>query len=171
MTSQTQRRLILIRHAKAVEDHPEGDHARPLSARGRADAQALGTWLTEHAPTPQQVLCSTATRTRETCALLAAKLPVTFRDKLYLAGVGEILGQIQGADDNATTLMLVGHNPGMHGILALLTGDYAHDEDAERMVEKFPTAACAILKFECDTWNKLARHSGKLEQLRWSVDG
>jgi len=60
----TQRRLILIRHAKAVEEDVGGDHARALAERGKADAAALGAWLLEHGLWPDAALCSTAARTR-----------------------------------------------------------------------------------------------------------
>src|SRR5690606_32103833 len=115
MTAETQRRLILVRHAKAVEEEVGGDHARTLSPRGREDAAALGSWLAAEGLVPDQVFCSTAARTRETLALIGAQWPTVFSDKLYLATAGEILSHAAAAEDAATTVMLVGHNPGMHG--------------------------------------------------------
>ncbi len=171
MTATIQRRLILTRHAKAVEEDVGGDHTRALSPRGQADAAALGVWLGAQKAWPEQVFCSTATRTRETLAGLGQTLPTILRDKMYLASAGELLAQVQGADDAVTSLMLVGHNPGMHGLLALLVGDYAHEEDADRVSMKFPTAACAILRITANSWKDLAPHSAILEQLRWSIDG
>lgn len=171
MTKTTQRLLILARHAKAVEDVGAGDHTRTLSARGLADAEALGAWLAEHAIVPQQVFCSTATRTRQTLGAISGNWPTILRDKMYLAGAGELLAQIQGADDNVECLMLVGHNPGMHGLLALLVNEYAHERDAERVAMKFPTAACAVLRLDAPRWNDVAPQSATLEHLRWSVDG
>lgn len=171
MTKQKQRRLILIRHAKAVEDDPAGDHARPLAARGRQDAEALGRWLKDQRLTPDQVLCSTAQRTRETLELLNTGVTPDFRDRLYLAELGELLDNIHNTDDSISNLMIIGHNPGMHGILAMLTGDCNSREDEHRVAMKFPTASCAVLRFEADDWARISRHGGTLEQLRWSVDG
>ncbi len=178
MTMKTQRRLILIRHAKAVEDEQGGDHTRPLNARGVADAAALGAWLAEQGVMADAVLCSTATRTRETLEILGNSQPsaaqqgkVRYSDKLYLASAADILAQIQAVDDAATTLMVVGHNPGLHVLLAQLTEHYTHAEDEQRVTMKFPTAACAMLRMEADSWADVAAHSPTLEHLRWSVDG
>lgn len=171
MTNTTQRRLILTRHAKAVEEDTGGDHTRPLSSRGQADAAALGVWLREENALPDQVFCSTATRTRQTLAAIGGNLPTILRDKMYLASAGELLAQLQNADDAVHTLMLVGHNPGMHGLLALLVGEYADEKDADRVIMKFPTAACAILRIEAASWKDVAPQSAVLEKLRWSVDG
>ena len=121
----TQRRLILIRHAKAVEEAAGGDHARPLSERGLADAASLGSWLTEQKLVADLALCSTATRTRQTLAVLGNNIPTILNDKLYLATTNEMLTQIQATDDALKTLMLVCHNPGAHALLGLLVDDCA----------------------------------------------
>ena len=211
MTNTTQRLLILTRHAKAVEDDVCGDHSRALSARGQADAAGLGKWLAAHQIMPEQVFCSTATRTRQTLSILSenintlsivsyeesdnasrvgesraaahasggmrvtasstTNLPTILRDKMYMATAGEILAQVQGADDEVKTLMLVGHNPGMHGLLAMLVSDYVNESDAERVSMKFPTAACAVLRINAEKWSDISPASGVLEHLHWSIDG
>lgn len=170
MTSTTQRRLILIRHAKASEDDAGGDHTRTLAPRGREDAAALGVWLGEQNAWPDMVMCSTATRTRETLASFNRNLPTLLRDKLYLASANDMLAQIRNCDDAVTTLAVVGHNPGVHGLLALLVSDYAHDADAERVAMKFPTAACAILTLDLASWADLEQQTARLEQLRWAAE-
>ena len=109
------RRLILIRHAKAVEEDIGGDHARGLSERGQADAAALMAWLTANGLVADVALCSTAARTRQTLAWVAANVPTILSDKLYLATTAEMLAQIQATDDAMGTLLLLGHNPGAHG--------------------------------------------------------
>lgn len=169
MTDKAQRRLIIVRHAKAVEEDAGGDHARPLAPRGQEDAVALGDWLAAHAR-PDVALCSTATRTRETLAALGSNIPTILRDKLYLASAGELLAQVQSADDAAETVVVVAHNPGLHGLLGMLVETYAQEADAERVVMKFPTAACAILTFPVTSWQEIAPQMGRLEALRWAVD-
>lgn len=167
MTTTTQRRITLIRHAKAVEDDAGGDHTRTLNPRGEADAAELSIWLNKQGIFPQQVLCSTATRTRQTLAALYPAIPTILSDKLYLASAGELLAALQGSDDAVTDLMLIGHNPGLHVILAQLVGDYANDADADRLILKFPTAACAVLSINLDHWQNLAPQSARLELLRY----
>ncbi len=162
-----QRRLVLIRHAKAVEDDAGGDHARPLSPRGREDAAALGEWLRTQGLLTGPVYCSTATRTRQTLELIGGTPPVLLSDKLYLATTGDMMALLQQADDVNNCLTVIGHNPGMHGLLAFLVGACLRGEDEERMLLKFPTAACAVLTFDLPHWAALAPRSGTLTHLRF----
>ncbi len=162
----TQRRLILVRHAKAVEEDVGGDHARGLSERGRADAAALGGWLAEQKIVPELVVCSSAKRTRETLAALGAAIPTILSDKLYLATAGEMLVQVQATDDAVKTLMLVAHNPGSHALLAALVGSYANEADADKLLLKFPTAACAVMELDAARWRDVLPESATLALLR-----
>ncbi len=162
----TQRRLILIRHAKAVDEEVAGDHARALSPRGLSDAAALGVWLKEQGLVPELVLCSTARRTRETLAALGNQLPTILSDKLYLASVGDMLGVLQATDDAVKTVAMVCHNPGAHALLAQLVGDYANEADADKVLLKFPTAACAVMDFNVVHWAGVAAHTATLQLLR-----
>lgn len=169
MQRPLQRRLMLLRHAKAVEEGAGGDHARGLNARGQGDAAALGAWLAAQRLWPQQVYCSTATRARQTLDGLGHSLPTILSDKLYLASPTDILGVLRGADDAVREVMVVGHNPGMHGLLALLTGDYADEEDADRLLVKFPTCGLAVLSMSLAHWGELAPKLARLETLRISA--
>lgn len=162
MSTRTQRRLILVRHANALEDEGAGDHARRLSPKGQREAQALGSWLSTMV-TPQQVFCSTATRTRETLAALGDNVPTVLRDKMYLASAQALLQQLQNADDAVETLLLVGHNPGMHELLDLLVEEYANERDAARVIAGFPTAGCALLQVDAPQWKDVVPQSARLE--------
>ena len=79
------KRLILIRHAKSSWDQPGPDHDRPLNKRGYASAKAIGSWLKGNGYWPQEVWCSTAKRTAETCEHLGFEGLVNFTGKLYHA--------------------------------------------------------------------------------------
>lgn len=114
--------LVLMRHAKAVRDHEApSDRARGLTARGRRDAGAALAALRESGMTPGRIVASSALRTRETAEIVAAGLsggaPV-FRDDLYLAESAAIWEALRpfGADG----VMVVGHNPGLHDLVATL---------------------------------------------------
>ena len=161
------RRLVLIRHAKAVEDDPAGDHARGLSERGIGDARMLGAWLIEQGIQPDLVLCSTATRTRQTLQYSEIHAPTILNDKLYLAMPGEMLAQIQAVEDAVKTLVVIAHNPGTHALLGMLVGSYANEDDADRMLLKFPTSACAVLTFDAAHWREVAPESGRLVSLKY----
>ena len=116
--------LILLRHAEAVPIEKSGDdHARPLSARGEQEAQAAGLWLGAHGVTVDRVLCSPTRRTDETTRLALAGLrdaPIPqMATEIYDASPGELLALLDQHGD-ADTVMLVGHNPGIERLVALL---------------------------------------------------
>lgn len=163
----SQRRITIVRHAKAApDDGALGDHARPLNARGREDALALGAWLKESHALPQVILCSTATRTRETLAALKLDLPVVLTDKLYLASVGEMIALLQEEDDANQHVMLIGHNPGMHALVVSLAREYVREDDAEAVMLKFPTSALASMTVDCARWKDLAPQSATVDAFR-----
>ena len=103
------KRLILMRHAKSDWSASGDDHGRPLNARGRNSAPAMGRWLADRDWLPDEVLCSTATRTRQTLTLLG--LPDTrtrFERALYLADPDEIIDTLRSA--SGETWLLLCHN-------------------------------------------------------------
>ncbi|WP_028920180.1 SixA phosphatase family protein [Pseudoxanthomonas suwonensis] len=136
------RELILLRHAHAEPAAPgQADIDRPLSAQGLAEAEAAGRWLAERGLVPDRVLCSPARRTRET---LEAVLAITgyaeqrLEPSIYEATPGTLFGLLQ-AHAEVERLLVVGHNPGLERLVALLhsgqSGDY----------RGMPAAAVAVL--------------------------
>jgi phosphohistidine phosphatase len=119
------RELILLRHAEAVpiEAAHGDDQQRPLSPRGEQEAQAAGLWLIAHGARPDRVLCSPSQRTGETARLALAALdsaPVPrMEPDIYDATPGELLTLLDQHND-ADIVMLVGHNPGIEQLVALL---------------------------------------------------
>ncbi len=153
------RRLILMRHAKSDWSHGTSDHDRPLNARGRGAAQALGNWLRAEALLPDAALCSTAARTRETCARLG--LPegcqVEHLRELYLAEPDQIITTLRqrGTGD---TLLLVAHNP---GIAAAAAGLLQHPPEQEAF-DRYPSGATTVMDFAVESWADVAPGSGLL---------
>ena len=143
--SNSYRTLVLLRHAKS--DYPDGvaDHERPLAPRGIREAALAGDWLRANAPAIDAVLCSTATRTRQTLARTQIDAPVTFLDELYDATPGMVIEQINGADPNAGTLLVIGHEPAMSSV-ALGLADDSNPAAAESISVKYPTSAIAVLR-------------------------
>lgn len=116
--------LILLRHAEAVPIEAAGDDmTRALSTRGEQEAQAAGLWLATHNLRPDRVLCSPSRRTDETARLALAAIdspPVPqLAAEIYDASPGELLALLDQHGD-AGTVMLVGHNPGIERLVALL---------------------------------------------------
>ena len=161
------RRLILLRHAKS--DRPAGvrDLERPLNKRGRRAAPAVGQRLAEEGLRPDLALVSPATRTRETWAALRDALgapPDETVPEIYEAAAEDILAAIRGAPEEAATLLVVGHNPGLGDLATLLTGSGPRGLRA-LLASEFPTAAFAVIDFEADSWSAIARGQGRLEHF------
>jgi phosphohistidine phosphatase len=152
---------MLLRHAKSSwASSGMQDAARSLSGRGEAAARLMGGYMAHHSLIPDRVLCSPARRTRDTWAGIAAQWPanmdVVFDQRLYEATPQTILSVIGDQDDAARTLLVIGHNPGLQEAAELLiaAGDV---ELRERLREKFPTAALAVIDFAIDKWKKRPR--------------
>jgi phosphohistidine phosphatase len=151
----SERTLLLMRHAKS--GYPPGvvDHDRPLASRGIREAGLGGDWLRAHQPDIDAVLCSTATRTRETLANAGIDAPVQYRQRLYDSTPGTVIDEINQVPDTVDTLLVVGHEPTMSSLAIGLAGEDDSDTTAvERISEKFPTSAIAVLSVTGD-WKDL----------------
>jgi phosphohistidine phosphatase len=160
MTPSGHRRLILTRHAKSAWDDPSlDDHARPLNRRGRRSALELGEWLHSRGYEPDQVLCSSATRTRETWAVVqSAPLEVMPRvdvlDSLYHASPDVMLAALRKASGDC--VMLLGHNPGISELAEMLPSRCPSHPDFRR----YPTAATLVVDFDIPAWADLKPGQG-----------
>jgi phosphohistidine phosphatase len=160
---------MLLRHAKSDWSQAgQRDHDRPLAARGRNAAPQIGTYMARHKLVPDQVLCSTAVRTRQTWDLIVAALPkppqVTFERRLYEADPDDIIEVIRAAGGGIRSLLVIGHNPGLHEAANLLVA--SGDLDArERLREKLPTAGLAVIDFAFGSWSKVHPDCGRLDRF------
>ncbi len=162
-------RLMLLRHAKSDWSQPaRSDHERPLNDRGRNAAPLIGTYMAEQHLLPQHALVSTALRTRQTWTLvrerLGGRVTTDFEDSLYDASPHAILSVIRSVPDRVHTLIVVGHNPGLQELAEGLVGHEA-GADANRMNDKFPTAALAVIDFDTSQWSALRPRGGRLERF------
>jgi phosphohistidine phosphatase len=148
--------LYLLRHAKSGWADPTlADRERPLAPRGRRDAKRIAKHLRRLGREPELVLCSSAARTRETLELVRPALgavEVKVEEELYAASCEELLARIRLVPHSVASVMLIGHNPGLHQLALTLAS--AGDE-LERLKAKFPTAALATLTL-AKSWSRLA---------------
>ncbi|GAA4857376.1 histidine phosphatase family protein [Luteimonas vadosa] len=140
------RDLILLRHAHAGQAAGTADVDRSLSDEGRKEAEAAGRWLKEKGLVPDRALCSPARRTRETLdAVLAVIGEVERKEEaaIYEASAGTLAGLVDQHRD-AERLLLVGHNPGLERLAALMhsgqSGDY----------RGMPPGGVAVLRLPAD---------------------
>jgi phosphohistidine phosphatase len=171
MTRSVGRKLVLLRHAKSAwPDVP--DHDRPLAPRGQRDAPVMGRWLRTNGDVPDQVLCSTARRARETWQLardgLGADPPVSFERRVYQASPEALLDLARAVPSAVAILLIVGHDPAMHELALMLArpvsaggSDVVPPATFDQMRAKFPTAAVAVLEFT-GSWDQLGPGTAQL---------
>lgn len=153
--SKLARTLLVMRHAKSAYPPGVADHDRPLAARGIREARLAGDWLRSSAPDIDEVLCSTAIRTRDTLARTEIGAPVRYVERLYGATPGTVIDEINGVGETIETLLLIGHEPAMAQVVLGLAGaDGTDPEVAERVSTKFPTSAIAVLRTD-EPWRRL----------------
>ena len=148
--------LILTRHAKSSWASPMlPDHDRPLNKRGRKSAPAVAEWLRSNGWLPDEVLCSTAARTRETWDRMGLQADKTrFLRTLYHAGPEDMLDVLSGATE--PTVLMLGHNPGIADFANRIARQPA---DHPRFYD-YPTCATTVILFESDDWAQVNWNSG-----------
>ncbi len=156
------RQLLLLRHAKSSwDDASQPDHARPLNARGRAAAATMRTTLRNLGLVPDVVLVSSARRTLQTLDALAPwdETPlIEPMDQLYLATPAQILRIAARVSETVRSLMIVGHNPGLHDLALRLAGGQgvaSSGHIGRQLAEGFPAGALAEFNIP-GPWQDLA---------------
>ncbi|MEU2618958.1 histidine phosphatase family protein [Streptomyces sp. NPDC007157] len=157
MSVAESRRIVFFRHAKA--DWPQvTDHERPLADRGRMEAAVAGRKLADSGITFDLAVCSTSVRTRETWKLavheLAHRPKTVYEERVYEASPGELIAVLNEVPDDAQDVILIGHNPGVHGVTEILIGSSEGDARDWMNSRGFPAAAFAVVTFE-GTWKSL----------------
>ena len=163
--------LLLLRHAKSSWDDPaQPDHARPLNARGFAAAVKLRGTLRDLGLLPDVILVSSARRTLQTLEALAPwdETPIIEpMDGLYLAEPKRLFDITRGVSETVRSLMLVGHNPGLHefalSVSAAPPGIQvpASSSAASRLASDFPAGALAEFTIP-GPWRELRAGGGRL---------
>ncbi|HEX6638422.1 MAG TPA: histidine phosphatase family protein [Steroidobacteraceae bacterium] len=154
MPGDATKRLSLVRHANAEQDSDVRDFERPLSRKGRSEAEEMARRFLERTLIPDLVLVSAATRTRETAEIFARVLNVPARllqpdDALYLADGDHILAAIRGAGPRVGHLMVIGHNPGISAAAISLA--------PETISTDLPTCGTLTMGVSCARWSLIDR--------------
>jgi phosphohistidine phosphatase len=142
--------LLVLRHAKSSwNDSALGDHERPLNERGRRDGPRMGRLLREYGLIPDIVISSDAVRAQRTAEAVAEAAryvgEILLDERLYLASPADILSLLRTVREDADRIMVVGHNPGLEGLVEQLTGER----------EDMPTATLAQIVLPIDRWGDL----------------
>lgn len=141
-------RLILLRHATAESAAAAGDLGRDLTDGGREDARLMGRGLAGLGLRPDLALVSTAARARQTWDAAHdafGDVEVELDPALYNAGLSALRRAVEAAASRCETLILVGHNPGLHQFAVdLLIEGAAAPTALERLTGGFPPGAAAV---------------------------
>jgi phosphohistidine phosphatase len=154
--------LGLLRHAKSDwDDAAQRDFDRGLNARGKKGARVIGRHIREHGPQWDMVLASPAVRVTATLEGAALPQEPIYDQRLYLASYDTIIETIEahagkGADE-ADSVLIVGHNPGLQDVLLELVAPAKENPLFREAVVKFPTAAYAVLACEIEHWSQLKK--------------
>lgn len=136
-----------MRHAKSSwGDSSLRDFERPLNKRGRRDAPAMGTFLSDRGLVPDHIVCSPAERARETISLLIEAMKadrdiVHYDEALYHEGAEAYLDAIRHAPVKAGTVLVAGHNPTIEQVVSRLSGGTAGHTITTANVACFTTSA------------------------------
>jgi phosphohistidine phosphatase len=141
-------RLIVMRHGKAERGGPSMDDIdRRLTERGASDARIIGRVLRDEGLIADLALVSSAARTQETWAAVSESFPaarVQVRQGLYMASAGQLREAIELMAAPNETLMVVGHNPGIHELaIRLLLDSAAPQSVMSKLAGGFPTSTAA----------------------------
>ncbi|NOU12759.1 MAG: histidine phosphatase family protein [Methylococcaceae bacterium] len=156
------RELFILRHGKA--DTPEGlaDFDRPLKKRGREDSKWIGRWLHDRKLLPDYVLSSPAIRALQTAQRVCKQLDfdleaIEYEHGIYEAYPDTLVSVLKKCPHSAQRVLLVGHNPGLEGLIVKLTG---YSEPLPDDASRLSPAAMVQLVFEGD-WDQLTEGCAK----------
>jgi phosphohistidine phosphatase len=155
------KRLILMRHAKAEQGNFEtSDFNRKLADKGKIDANSAAKVLKTHLQKIDLIVTSSSKRTAKTAKIVAEnfdidKKEIVFVDELYEAETNAYIHVIRNLSDLvANTVLLVGHNPTI-GAMAAIMSDFK--------IQEFKPGSFAVFQIPLDTWKLFKIEESKLE--------
>lgn len=142
--------LLLMRHAKSSwKDDALPDHDRPLNKRGKRDAPRMGKLLREQDLIPDLILCSTSVRATSTAQAVLDECgggaEIQRHPEIYDGDEADILEILCCLPEEAQTVLLVGHNPGLEVLVEMLSAENA----------AMPTSAIAQIELDLQRWQDL----------------
>lgn len=149
--------LFVLRHAKSSWENTNlSDFERPLNERGLEAAPLMGKVMKENQFQPEMILSSPAKRASQTAEIIREKAgidgEIRYEERIYEASPARLLEVISEQNDEIESLIIVGHNPGLEGLVRFTTGQ----------IEPMPTAALAVIDFKINKWSEINSANGVL---------
>jgi phosphohistidine phosphatase len=153
------KRLVLIRHAKAVHWGYDDDFNRELTERGENDASRVGNRLGTLGLVPDIIISSPASRAFQTAVIFAGQLnfqqnKIEKKHELYHGlTTGELIDLVHSMPEETNCLFIFGHNPAFeyfaHGLCRSFNG-------------VMPTSSAVVIDFKVNLWSEVTARSGHL---------
>jgi len=152
--------LFVLRHAKSSWENTDlSDFARPLNERGLKAAPLMGKFIYKNQLQPELILSSPAERAKQTAILVKENAQtggeIRYDERVYEASPASLLEVIAEQSDEIESVMLIGHNPGLEGLLKILTNE----------AQQIPTAALAVIDLKIGKWSEINSSTGNLRTL------
>ena len=148
------KQILFIRHAKSSWNKIQlKDFDRPLSKRGKQDAELMGIKLLNKKIFPEIFYCSSAKRTVDTCDIILDKLGidknVIYEDSLYTDTYDTIKELIYSTSDKISFISIIAHNPHIQNIYNSLC---ENSVPPGRRIFKFPTCGTMLCYNNSTEW-------------------
>lgn len=149
------KKLLLVRHAKAVHDDSYSDFERPLKHKGMEDAANMAERLKKEGIIPQLLVASSSTRTEATADILAEHLSLAkpkLDKRIYDSGQRGIISIVNDFETGYDFIGLVGHNPDIAQLVYYFTDE----------LRDVSPGSVILINFEVDEWKAVGKGNGTL---------
>lgn len=162
--------LALFRHAKSDwTDARARDFDRPLNARGKRGAAAMGQHIRQGCWRFDRIIASPAVRVTETVEVASRawgrSFPVEWDRRIYLASSATLIDLLREIEGDPASLLMIGHNPGLEDLIFDLVPDDGSSPLRAVVEQKFPTATFAVLECAVDRWADIEPGCARLTTL------
>ena len=153
------KRIIIVRHAKAVPYGYDDDFRRDLTERGISDANKISNLLRQKNISMDGVIASPATRTMHTATIFCKNmgfLPENIRQEEILyhgLTTQDFINMLHELPESMQTVFVFGHNPTVYYLVNNLAKHFNAD---------MPTCSTVAIDFDIVKWTDLGARQGNV---------
>lgn len=159
-----------MRHAETETLQPSvKDFERPLTEQGRLEARKIGEYLSANELQPDLILHSSAQRARETVQAMVKRLSAMpdIRESraLYMASPDDITSSARSSPDDADTVAVVGHSPGLPTAALIMANPTTDLDIIDDVTHGYPPGSFVVLRFDIECWKDVDHAQANLESF------